>query len=220
MVRVHVPIFKTYYLITLPFYAFSAFIDFIICSMHERFKVVYLFGVFHRDACIFMEENLKHVKHSCGSTHLVRQSYVAEGLTVFKRWGFLLRSRYLGLDHFNKEVENIFHVAIYSYRNTRGNWGEREEIWIFNNNITHFLRVYTVCSSCCVYFWKNNVENYFYHSITFIFIHELVVGARQLDSALYRALHNNRRTADSNLARGSIVAFFEILTLVVWLRHC
>jgi hypothetical protein len=56
--------------------------------MHERFKVVYLFGGFHRDACIFMEDNLNHVRHSCGSTHLVRQSYVAEGLTVSKRMRF------------------------------------------------------------------------------------------------------------------------------------
>ena len=56
--------------------------------MHERFKVVYLFGGFHRDACIFMEENLNHVRHSCGSTHLVRQNYVAEGLTVSKRMRF------------------------------------------------------------------------------------------------------------------------------------
>ena len=45
---------------------------------------------------------------------------------------------------------------------------------------------------------------------TLVFIHELVVRARQLASVaqLVRALHRNRRAAGSIPARGAIVAFF------------
>ena len=46
--------------------------------------------------------------------------------------------------------------------------------------------------------------------ITLIYMHELVVRARQLDSVaqLVRALHRNRRTAGSIPATGPIVAYF------------
>ena len=61
--------------------------------------------------------------------------------------------------------------------------------------------------SACMYFLVVYRTSYIWHHLS---IHELVVGAGQLDSVdqVVRALHRNRRAAGSIPARGPIVAIF------------